>query len=507
MNKRLGIFLILSVSLATGRVLAADCDAVISHAPRNAVITSATTVQAGAFTPPPGSGGPPNRPEPYSKLPAFCRVQASLHPTPDSDIRTEIWLPLKGWNGKLEAVGNGGWAGTIYYYAMAGALADGYATAGTDTGHTGGNADFAVGHPEKLLDFGPRSIHELALAAKAVVKTVYARSPRRSYFVGCSTGGRQGLQEAERHPTDFDGIVAGDPANNWSALQIGDVWMAHAAKLNEASHLADAQFALLSKAAIAACDAKDGVKDGVISDPLHCEFDPAVLQCQQGASSDCLTSAQVAAAKMLYSPVTNPRTGAEIHPRLLPGSELNWKQKVGGSELFDIPSDYFKKIVFKDPNWDWRKFDFDGDVATTLRVEGGLISALQPNNLRAFQAHGGKLIQYHGWADASIVPEDSIHYYQAAAKALGGADAIDQWYRLFMIPGMYHCGNGPGTSEFDMVAPLDAWVEHGTAPQSVPAAHQINGQVDRTRPLCPYPQSAQYKGSGSIDDAASFTCR
>jgi feruloyl esterase len=497
---------VLFFTLNTGMAAAASCESLGSLSLPNATITSAAIVEAGAFTPPDTERGPA-RANPYKKLPAFCRVQLTLKPTADSDIKTEVWLPISGWNGKLQAVGNGGWAGNISYNAFATPLAAGYATVGSDTGHTGHDAEFAVGHPEKLVDFGPRSVHEMTVKAKALIQAFFGSAPKRSYFVSCSTGGRQALQAAQRHPEDFDGIVAGDPVNNWSNVQSATIMWSFATKKDPATRLGPEHFTLLNKAAIAKCDPLDGLTDGIISDPLNCPFDPAVLLCKDGATTGCLTAAQVEAVKKVYSPSINPRTKQEFYPRLLPGSEQRWNDKIGGGpEPFLAAATYFKNVIFKDPNWDWKTFDFGKDVDYAAKVDNNNLNAIDPN-LKPFLAHGGKLIQYHGWADSSITPQDSINYYHSVAKLMGGPKSVSSWYRLFMVPGMNHCSGGPGTDKFDMAAALDEWVEKGVAPDSIPAAHMTEGKVDRTRPLCPYPQTALYKGSGSTDDAANFVCK
>ena len=484
---------------------AASCDSLASLSLSHATITSAQTVAAGGFTPPAGGGGA-QRPDAYKKLPAFCRVAATLKPSSDSDIRIEVWLPVSGWNGKFEAVGNGGWAGNISYNALATGLAAGYATASTDTGHSGGNGGFVVGHPEKLIDFGPRSIHEMTVKGKAIVAAFYGSAPKFSYYDGCSTGGRQGLSAVQHYPADFDGVVAGAPANNWTNQQAAALWTASATLLDKASYLSKEKFALLHKAVIAACDGLDGVKDGVMEDPTRCHFDPKELLCAGEENALCLTAPQVEAARKIYSPAVNPRTKEAYYPGFERGSELGWGAKAGGPEPWSNGLDYFKYVVFRNPNWDWKTFDFDKDVALAAKVDNGTINSLDAN-LRPFQSRGGKLLTYHGWSDNLIAPTNSVNYYKQVQEAMGGPEQISSWYRLFLVPGMGHCRGGEGTDTFDPVAALDQWVEQGVAPERIPASRVTNGAVDRTRPLCPYPQTAQYKGSGSTDDAANFVCK
>jgi feruloyl esterase len=300
---------------------AASCESLTSLTLPDTTITSAQPVAAGEFTPP--AGGPPGAMN-FKRLPAFCRVSATLAPSKDSDIKIEVWMPASDWNGKFQAVGNGGWSGSIVYPSLGRALSNGYATASTDTGHSGGSGSFALGHPEKLTDFGYRAVHEMTMKAKAIVAAYYGNGPKRSYWNGCSSGGKQGLKEAQRFPADYDGIVAGAPANYWTHLMFSSMWIARAAHKEEASLIPPRKYALIHKAVLEACDASDGVKDGVLEDPTRCHFDPALLQCKGGDTADCLTAAQVETARAIYAPAKNPRTGQEIYPGLAPGSELGW---------------------------------------------------------------------------------------------------------------------------------------------------------------------------------------
>ena len=440
----------------------------------------------------------------YPKLPAFCKVAATLRPTSDSEIRIEVWMPEQAaWNGKYEGTGNGGWGGSIDEGALASAVARGYAASSTDTGHTGGSASFAMGHPEKLIDFGYRSIHAMTVAAKALIAAYYGEPQRLAYFEGCSSGGRQALMEAQRYPEDYDGIIAGSATNNWTKMMFGRIWVGQATLADAASYIPPAKYPVIHRAALAACDAMDGVKDGVIDDPQKCRFDPGVLACKQGDGPDCLTAAQVKAARRIYAPATNPRTAEEIFPPMERGSELVWGRLAGGPEPIDLATDYFKYVVFEDPKWDFRTLNFDGDVAKAMQRDGGVLSATDPD-LRPFFARGGKLIQYHGWTDQQVMPENSIHYYESVMATVG--KKADASYRLFMAPGMNHCGGGDGPNKFDMLTSLEAWRERGTAPDAVVASHATDGKVDRTRPLCPYPEVARYRGSGSTDEAANFAC-
>jgi len=467
-------------------------------------ITTAETVAPGAFTPPATPGGD-SAPNLFAKLPAFCRVAATLKPTSDSDIRIEVWLPTGGWNGKFQAVGNGGWAGAISYPAMAEALQRGYATSSTDTGHVGGRGTFALGHPEKFIDFAHRSTHEMTVKAKLIAGAFYGSGPKYSYWNGCSTGGRQGLAEAQRYPDDFDGIIAGAQANPRTRLGAWHLTIGTAMLKDPAAFIPPAKYPAIHRAVLAACDAADGLKDGLLNDPPRCHFDPAVLTCKGADDADCLTPRQVEAAKIVMSPVKSSR-GDEIFPGYAPGTELGWGALLAGPEPTPITLDHYKYVVFKDPGWDWRTFDLERDLAAADKADNGTINAIDPN-LTPFTSRGGKLLMYHGWSDQMVGPGTSVNYYKSVTKALGGAAKTMASVRLFMVPGMAHCRGGEGPNTFDAVTALEQWVEHGKAPDRILAAHATNGVVDRTRPLCPYPQLATYTGSGSIDEAANFTCR
>jgi len=479
-----------------------SCESLTSlHLP-DATITAAQTVASGAFTPPAGGG----RGDAFKSLPAFCRVAATLKPSTDSDIRIEVWLPPSGWNGKFQAVGNGGWAGTISYPAMARAIERGYATGSTDTGHAGASASFALGHPEKLVDYAYRSEHEMTVKAKAVIAAFYGSAPARSYWNGCSTGGRQALVEARRFPDDFDGIIAGAAANPKTHLDAWRIWMAQAMFKDQASVIPVGKFAMIHRAVVDACDALDGVKDGLIDDPRRCRFDAGILECKEGDAPTCLTAAQVAAARVVMSPAKDRKTGVEIFPGFEPGTELGWARMLSGPDPYATAVDQFKYIVFGRPDWNWRTFDLERDVAAADRKGEGTLSAIDPD-LSAFARHGGKLLMYHGWSDQDIAPRASINFYTSARAATHAPSSNTEWLRLFMVPGMGHCGGGEGPNTFDMMPPLESWVERGEVPARVVASRVDEGRTVRTRPLCVYPQVARYSGSGGIDDAANFVCQ
>jgi feruloyl esterase len=493
-SSALAHFLVAVVFLARAAA-ASTCEDLTALAIKNVTITSARLFAAGTVRP--ASGAP-------REVPASCRVAATLKPTSDSDIKMEIWMPVERWNSKFQANGNGGWSGFINPAALASGVQRGYAAAMTDTGHEGSSASFALGHPEKLIDFGYRSAHEVAVTAKAVIAAFYGRPPKLSYWVGCSAGGRQALMEAQRYPADFDGIVAGAPGLNWTGRALESIWVAQAVHRDEASYIVPGKYGIIHEAALRACDELDGLKDGVLENPERCKFDPRVLECQDADGPGCLSAAQVEAARKIYAKRRNPATKRLIVPGLEPGSELGWAT-MGGPQPLRIGLDLFRYVVFEDPDWNYHSFQFDADVERTETAERGLLNAVDAN-LKPFFERGGKLIQYHGWNDPQIPPGFSVEYFESVLQALG-ADRVAKSYRLFMVPGMAHCGGGEGTSSFDMLTALEQWVEKGNAPDRILASRIRGGAVDRTRPLCPYPQVAVYQGTGSTDDQANFACK
>ena len=440
-------------------------------------------------------------------LPAFCRITATLRPSTGSEIKIETWLPASGWNGKFQAVGNGAFSGAINYAALAAAITRGYAASSTDTGHSGGSASFALDHPEQVDDFGWRAVHEMSVAAKRIIAAYYQSPAKYAYWNGCSAGGRQGMKEAQRFPADFDGIIAGAPALDWTSRASQAVRIAQRLETSAAARLLAGDRERLHRAVLEACDAADGVRDGLLENPSTCGFDPVSLQCRTGSGGDsgCLTPEQVETARSMYSPMKNAATGRAI-TGLERGSELGWTDLGWTGSARATGLDHFRFLVFHDPRWDVSQFRGAADVARAEESDNHTINALDPN-LKPFIDRGGKLIQYHGWGDPQISPGNSTQYYSRVLEVLGGKSKVDAAYRLFMVPGMGHCGGGEGPNTFDTLAALEDWVERGRAPDRIIAAHSANGAVDRTRPLCPFPQTAVYTGAGSINDAANFVCR
>jgi feruloyl esterase len=479
---------------------AASCESLASLAIKGGTVTTVESVAAGAFQQP-GSRAGGRGGAAFATLPAFCRIAATLKPSSDSEIKIEVWLPASNWNGALQSVGNGAWAGTIGYPAMATALGAGYAAASTDTGHMGGSVTFVVDHPEKLIDFAYRAVHEMTVAAKAVAAGYYGQAPKHSYFNGCSTGGRQAMAEAQRYPGDYDGIISGDPDFYATHVQGAQLFIGQSAHKDEASYIPPAKYAAVHSAALEACDALDGVKDGVIEDPTRCHFSPKVLECKGADGPGCLTAAQVETAAKTYAGI---HAGKSTLWGLEPGSETGWAS-LSGPQPLGLAVDTYQYLVYKDPKWDYHAFDAERDVAAADKVIGAIMNSSDPD-LRPFFSHGGKLLMYHGWADPGIPPMFSVEYYKSVVEKVGQKKASDE-IRLFMVPGMGHCGGGDGPSTFNAMAALSQWVEQGKTPDQMAASHATRGQVDRTRPLCPYPQTAVYKGSGSTDDAANFACK
>jgi feruloyl esterase len=490
--------------MAAGR----SCESLTGLTLQHAKITQAETVAAGAFTPPGAARGTgaaaSSAARLYATLPSFCRVAATLTPTEDSDIKIEVWLPAAQWNGKFQAVGNGGLAGVISYSALAEAVAGGYASASTDTGHVGGSATFAVGHPERIIDFGYRSLHEMTVQAKVIVDAFYGTAPLLSFWNGCSQGGRQGINEAMRYPGDYNGIVAGASSVNQALLHAVRLALNRKVNRTAGSYIPPEKYPAIHDAALQACDAADGVKDGVIDSPLRCKFDPGVLACKGADSASCLTSEQVESARAMYAPVTDPNTGRTFFPPLLlPGSELSWNI-LGSREPYATAAESLKYVVFKDPSWDAKRFNLAVDADRAVRMDGNVIGLADPN-LRPFFSRGGKLLMYQGWADPQMPTMNSVTYFTSVVKEVG-ASAVGTSIQLYMVPGMGHCQGGPGTDRFDKMAAIERWVATGKAPAFLPASHVTDGKVDRTRPVCPYGQAARWNGSGSTDDAANFTC-
>lgn len=475
----------------------APCEHLKSLSVPNTKITSVEFVAAGPYRAQ-GRGG---QQQTGPQLPAHCRVAAVLTPSPDSHIEMELWLPAEGWNGKFLAVGNGGWAGSIGLAEMAVSLARGYATAGNDTGHKGGSGSFALGHPEKVVDFAYRSMHEMAVQSKAIISAFYKRGPQLSYYNGCSTGGRQGLMEAQRYPEDFDAMVVGAPVYNHIRLHASQMARQVEMLKDESRIIPQEKITLLANAVLGACDAKDGIQDGILNDPGSCKFDPAVLLCSETNKENCLTALQIETARKAYDGVKT-KAGQLVYPGSSLGFETGWRMPQPGGAPPAVALDSFRYLGHKDANWNGMSFELDRDLA--LAVENaGFIDAINPD-LSKFKARGGKLLMYHGWADPGPAPLNTINYFSEVLRKVGSKP--DEWMRLFLMPGVGHCSGGVGPDRADFVGALERWRESGAAPDQLLASRNRGGQVDMTRPLCPYPQVAKWNGTGNTNDAKSFVC-
>lgn len=466
----------------------------------NAAVTAAEPVEAGVFEPPGrGSGAPPQASGAAEPIPAHCRVTMQLTPTPESDIHVELWLPAEQWNGKFLAVGNGGWAGMIQGYGdMQEALRRGYATAGTDTGHAaedGPAGTFALGNPEKLVDFAYRAVHEMTRKSKLVADMYYARPVDYSYFKGCSTGGRQAVMSAQRYPGDFDGIIAGALANRHINMHVVQSNQAIELSRHPERAISEAQAELVNDYVLEQCDTHG---DGFLNDPQACSVDFSALECTSGTSSEqCLTPPQVSQAERYYGDTYNE------------DGELIFSGQALGSPLPAQPStnemptpflfDTIRILGFQDPDYDWRDFDLERDLPR-IQERVGFVDAVDPD-LRAFKAHGGKLLMYAGWQDTAITPRNTVLYRDRVIDEMGPGQ--DEWMRLFMVPGMGHCRGGDGPHTFDTISVLEQWREGGEAPESIPGSNPASGLE---RPLCPYPEVAEHDGSGDLNDASSWSC-
>lgn len=509
----------LSACLLAAPLFAADCPSLKNLQLPNTQITLAETVTSGTLE---LADNPP-----LHDLPAFCRVAGEMRPTPDSRIRFEVWLPTGSWNGRILGTGNGGFAGSIYYQQFAVYLKRGFAVSGANAGHDAESTDAsrAFNHPEKVKDFGWRAVHLTAEAAKRITDAFYGKPADKSYFDACSDGGREALMEAQRFPGDYDGILAGAPANSWTSLVTAGAGAMQALMVNPASYIPDRKLAFLQKAALAACDANDGVQDGVIGDPAKCHFDPQTLLCKGDDASDCLTQPQLDALKTLYAGPKDDH-GAAIFPGYTPGDETSWKEWLVGDDPGSalgprFVENYFRYMVTGDPTFDVLKAHLDDLLRQSRDKEAASLDATNPD-LSRFAAHGGKLILYHGWNDPAISPYSTVHYFESVETKMG-ADKVDTFARLYMIPGMEHCAGGPGATAFGQFGiesaagpkyglfdSLQSWVEKGSPDATVIATKYKagnGGEPGFTRPLCAWPKVATYNGSGDPGAAASFTCK
>jgi len=474
--------------------------------PLDATITLAQSLPAGANPSPVGTIAVP-----------ICRVAGVVAPV----IKFEVWMPTTNWNGKFQGVGNGGLAGSITYSDMRTAVGRNYATASTDTGHSSNDpGDGWWTNAQQIKDYGYRAIHEMTMKAKAITKAFYdGVAPGHSYFVGCSTGGRQAFMESQRYPDDYDGIIAGSPVYRVIQLRARHVWTwqaNHEEGDTDPHAIPTSKLQMIFNAVTAACDALDGLVDGLVDDPRRCDFQPKSLLCQAGDAATCLTAPQVEALEKMYAGPRNPSTGEQVYPGVPRTSELDQGQSIGAVPNFQYTR-FFAYTVFEDPNYDFRTFTFDTSLATALTKEYGgetleFIHNAENPDLSDFKARGGKMIIWHPQSDPLPNPVDTIQYYENVKATFGhgrGQDyKTEEFLRLFLLPNVGHCGGGSagGPNTIDLVTALEQWVENGIAPDKIIASRVTGGVVTRTRPICAYPLVARYTGTGSIDDAANFVC-
>jgi feruloyl esterase len=494
-----------------------SCESLTSVKIADVTITSATSIS----TPPdfevPSTPGRFGTPPGLKVSVPFCRVVGFATPTSDSHISFEVWLPIAtNWNGKYVGIGNPGFIGSISYGGLVREIAHGSATASTDTGHADVGATneapdvWAIGHPEKIADWGYRAVHVTTTTAKELLRAFYGKPARLSFWSSCHEGGNQALTEAQKYPEDFDGIAAGDPAYEITHLQAMSeyvTWLSLKDGVKAPGYIPPSKYAVIHRAALDACDTLDGVRDGVIEDPTRCRFDPETIRCPGTTdNASCLTGPQVETAKRIYA---GPKfsDGTQIYPGFDPGSEMGWGLMAAGPDPLSISTGFFKSVVFGDSRWDFRTFDVDRDTRTADSKVGALVNSNDPN-LKPFKDHGGKLLLYESWDEAIIPPRSAIDYYNSVQKAMGGPAKTKDFFRLFVVPGMGMCpGFGFGSDgTFDAMDVVQKWRETNVAPDKIINTHRTGGAVDKTHPACPYPQVAIYKGAGDVMDAANFAC-
>lgn len=478
-----------------------------------------------AVSGPPGMRIPPTK----ANLPAYCRVAGKIHPTVDSDISFELWLPIEGWNHRYQQIGNGGLAGSVPLASMISPVQQGWAIAATDDGHVGtsmSDGHWALGHPEKIVDYGYRAVHLTAQRAQEIIRAFYQAKAAHRYFVGCSDGGRESLMEAQRYPADFDGFLAGAPASDVVGHAARSVQIVQAGAALGANQLSAAQSKLIGVKALEQCDAQDGVTDGVLRDPALCHLKLQELLCPAEKADTCLTQPQIDAVQGFYNDIWDPKSGRTLAYGYWSTLGTAVPSLSPQNPMVGVSQQVLANMVYGDPNLDLRSLDLFKVYEDTQVKIGAIVDPLS-TDLRAARRSGKKIIQYHGWSDPLIPAEYSVAYFSAVQKSAG--DTQD-FYRLFLAPGMGHCGGGVGPTwiqgsavahdaEHDAVLALERWVEKGIAPDKIiatefvdPGMDPLNGPaagtaIRSTRPICPYPQVAVYDGHGDVMRAASFACR
>jgi len=493
---------------------AASCESLKSLALPQTTIIAAQLVPAGAFAPPAPQRGPAGGPSPFADLPAFCRVAAEVKRPLDTEVKFEIWMPAQGWNGDFQPAASGFGGGTIGYGSreagMSRFLRSGAATGATNRGHDSG------GSPRwKSSDISSAAYHLMVDRGKKIVAAFYDARPKFTLMNECGgAGSRDALQLVQDWPGDLD-MATAIGFTNWGTHHgIAQMWVYQATHKTPESFIPKNKYRIIHQAALDACDAKDGVRDGIIEDPEHCNVDPGVLLCKHGDAPDCLTAAQVEAVRTIYSTPVHARTGAYLYGSMPPGGELGWEEMAGDTPYpFAVP--FFRDQVFRDPNWDYRTHpvNFAGDVDLADSPQNLPINATNPD-LGKFIDRGGKLLLMGGWNDHTLGPGNNVHYYETVLARMG-ARRVRNAVRLFMVPGMDHClgdGYGPNARfptdysvEFDPNAAMKQWKATGEAPDRIIVS--TKGKEERNRLVCAYPNVAQYKGTGSTSDPMNFFCK
>jgi feruloyl esterase len=490
----------LSLVLAAAAAVATpatSCESLQSMATPQVAIT---TEAVAAVAPAGRGGGGAGRGAAVVATPAYCKVKLVLKPTSDSKINAELWLPNENWNGRFMAVGNGGFGGSIQGIGeMQTAVRLGYATAGGDTGHDeateGPGGMFALGHPEKIVDFAHRAVHEMTATSKKIIDRYYGTAPQFSYFKGCSTGGRQAVMAAQRYPDDFDGIIAGALANRHIQMHTSGVARSIEMTRHPEANISPAKAQMVSKAVIEACDT---MKEGFLNNPRSCSFDFSKLACKGADGDSCLTPPQLKTVEAYYGGTKNSK-GELIFSGQALGNPL---PALRGIQPGAQPGGGFDTVRiwgFQNANYDWNTFDLDRDMPI-INSKVGFVDAVDPD-LSKFKAHGGKLLLYAGWGDTTITPENTVLYYESVLGKMKGNQG--DFVRLFMVPGMAHCRGGDGPNTFDTIGTMESWREKNVTPTQMMG---FNPASSLSRPICSYPQAPKYKGSGNIKDASNWSC-
>lgn len=479
---------------------AASCESLAALNLPETTVTLAQEVSSGSFTPPGGS-------TPLTGLPVFCRVALTVAPA----IHIEVWLPKATWNERYRGEGGGGYAGSISYPGLATGIRAGYATASTDTGHVGGSGTFALNADGTLNwglieDFAQRSLYQLAVKSKAVINAFYGAAPKYSYWNGCSTGGRQGMMAVERFPEEYDGLVIAAPAIHWDRFIPAEIWPQIVMNQEVGAPIATSKLTAVTNAAVTACDAADGVADGVINDPRKCDYDPAQAICKAGDDpTACLTPQEANAVRKIWNGPTGANTGKRLWFGLERGASF---AGLAGLSPFPIAVTHLAYWTEQNAAFDWHTVSeagFEGEFRLSQQKFNAVIGT-DDDNIQRFRKHGGKILMWHGEADQLIFPRGSINYYERVVSGNGGLKHVDDFLRLFLAPGVAHCGGGNGPNPVGTFEAVVNWVENGVAPERILATRALSGGAVRSRPLCPYPKTAKWTGVGSTDDAANFAC-